>query len=327
MIYSCTIALEWDDDSGDGMRHSTGLGLGLSILLLGTLRAHVLASDTAGSQLGALPAQEPAGSPLAGAVATLAPDLALAEVYQDGVAIDGYLVSEKLDGVRGYWDGRRLITRGGLILRAPGWFVADFPALPLDGELWMGRGTFARLSGTIRRFEPDEAAWREIRFMLFDLPDHPGDFATRLAVMRGLVAASPSPFIGLVEQTPVTDRASLMARLEQVVAAGGEGLMLHRRDAEYRAGRSSDRLKLKPYHEGEARVIAHLPGRGRHAGRLGALLVEEPDGTRFRLGTGFTDLERESPPALGSRVSFKHHGRTVHGRPRFASFLRLAETL
>lgn len=138
---------------------------------------------------------------------------------------------------------------------------------------------------------------------------------------------SPSPFLCRVEQFRLANHDGLMRLLEQVTAAGGEGLMLHRRDAHYRSGRSADRLKVKAYEEGEARVIAHLPGRGRHLGRLGALLVEEPDGIRFRLGTGFSDAERSQPPPIGSIVTFKHHGRTAHGRPRFASFLRLGDRL
>lgn len=254
------------------------------------------------------------------------PALALAEVYSPGVDLTDYLVSEKLDGVRGYWDGRRLVTRGGLVVQAPDWFTAGFPTFELDGELWMGRGTFAELSGTVRRLEPDQAAWRRVRYMLFDLPGHPGDFETRLGALRDLVAASPNPVLVLVEQTRVDDHDTLMAMLDQVVAGGGEGLMLHRRDAPYRVGRTTDLLKVKPYLESDALVIAHLPGRGRHQGRMGSLLVEEADGVRFRLGTGFSDADREVPPPIGSRVNFKYHGRTINGLPRFASFLRRAET-
>ena len=129
----------------------------------------------------------------------------------------------------------------------------------------------------------------------------------------------------LVDQFRVADHAELMARLEAVVAAGGEGLMLHHEDAPYRAGRSDDLLKVKPYLDAEARVIAHLPGQGRYAGLMGALLVEESSGRRFRLGNGFSDEERRSPPPIGSLVTFKYQGRTRHGLPRFASFLRVRE--
>ncbi|HSO83213.1 DNA ligase [Thiocapsa sp.] len=307
------------------MLRLSSLRFGLLLLLLDMLRGHAGATTEGAIAAGNVSstsratASESSTTPL--------PGLALGEVYRPGVDLDHYLVSEKLDGVRGYWNGRSLITRGGMPIAAPAWFTSDFPAVALDGELWMGRGTFALLSGTVRRSEPDEDAWRRVRYRVFDLPDYPGDFETRLSALRALLATSPSPFLDLVEQTRVADHDALMVALEQVVAAGGEGLMLHRRDSLYRIGRSADLLKVKPYLEADARVIAHLPGRGRHEGRLGALVVEEADGTRFRLGTGFSDVERDDPPPVGSVVNFKYHGRTVNGLPRFASFLRRVETL
>lgn len=311
------------------MPHGTRLRFGLSLLLLVSVvpRGHAGVPDEESGAVAAVPAASLDSAGLSSTTTEALPDLALAEVYRPGLDLADYLVSEKLDGVRGYWNGRRLITRGGLPIKAPVWFTSGFPAVALDGELWMGRGTFAVLSGTVRRSEPDEDAWRRVRYMVFDLPDHPGEFETRLTALRALIAATPSPFIGLVEQNRVADHDALMAVLSQVVAAGGEGLMLHRRDSAYRIGRSADLLKVKPYQEADARVIAHLPGRGRHEGRLGSLLVEETDGTRFRLGTGFSDAERDAPPPVGSVVNFKYHGRTTNGLPRFASFLRRVEAL
>jgi len=258
------------------------------------------------------------------------PDLPLAEVYVPG-AIDlrDYWVSEKLDGVRAYWDGERLFSRGGHLIRAPDRFTAAFPPVALDGELWLGRGRFAEMSGLARRHTPRPAAWRGVRYMVFDLP--PGeaatddDFSARLGRLRNLVAEAGSPHLVVVEQSRVADHDALMTRLHAVVADGGEGLMLRRDGARYRGGRSDDLLKVKPYLDAEARVIGHLPGQGKYQGMLGALLVEEADGTRFRLGTGFTDAERAEPPAIGSLVTFKYHGRTKNGLPRFASFLRIRE--
>lgn len=251
------------------------------------------------------------------------PALLLANSYHPGIDLDRYWVSEKLDGVRARWDGERLISRGGRLIPVPAWFLAGFPRTPLDGELWMGRGTCERMSATARRGEPDPVAWGQARFMVFDLPDQEGPFGQRLAALRALLTPSPSPYLVLIEQFRVPDHARLMARLREVVAGGGEGLMLHREDAPYRAGRSDDLLKVKPYLDAEARVVGHLPGKGRFQGMLGALLVEEADGTRFRLGTGFSHAQRRDPPGLGSLITFKYQGRTAKGIPRFASFLRV----
>ena len=256
-----------------------------------------------------------------------APSLLLANVYREGVDLDRYWVSEKLDGVRAYWDGERLLSRKGNPINAPPWFVEHYPRVPLDGELWMGRGAFERLSGAVRRQVPDDAQWRGIRFMVFDLPSSPGTFDRRLQRLREMFETIASPYLALVEQFRVADRAELMETLDRVVAGGGEGLMLHKGSSLYTAGRGDDLLKLKAHEDAEAVVVGHLPGKGRLTGMLGALLVETPEGLRFRLGTGFSDEERRNPPPLGATVTYKYYGRTRNGVPRFASFLRIRDEI
>ncbi|OEY65820.1 DNA ligase [Marinobacter sp. X15-166B] len=251
------------------------------------------------------------------------PPLLLAKVYAEQTSLDGYWISEKLDGVRAYWDGKRLWSRQGHIYAAPPWFTAGFPREPLDGELWMGRGTFARLSAAVRRYRPDETEWRQIRYQVFDLPHSGLPFSARLQRLRQLVGDSPSRFIGLVEQTPATNHAELMERLDKVLAKGGEGLMLHHGDSLYRAGRSDRLLKVKRYQDAEAVVVGHTEGKGKYAGMLGALVVQLPDRRRLRIGTGFSDAQRRSPPAIGATITYQYIGLTASGLPRFASFLRV----
>lgn len=251
------------------------------------------------------------------------PAFMLARVYQPEVDVSIYWVSEKLDGVRAHWDGRRLIMRGGSTIQAPAWFTAGFPPVPLDGELWAGRGTFEEVSGTVRRQQPDEAAWRRVRYMVFDMPDPELTFDLRLDALRALLDGADNPHIQVVKQFRLEDHAALMDTLEQVAAAGGEGLMLHRAEARHRAGRSDDLLKLKPYLDAEARVVGHLPGKGKYTGMLGALQVQTGDGRRFAIGTGLSDAQRLDPPPVGSIVTYQYQGLTSNGIPRFASFLRV----
>ena len=251
------------------------------------------------------------------------PPLMLASLYRPGIALDAYWLSEKYDGLRAYWDGTRMRTRGGDTVAAPAWFTAGWPTEPMDGELWAGRGRFEEALSTVRQQTPDEESWRRIRFMVFDLPAHPGTFTDRIAAYHGVVSRIDQPWVRAVLQERVPSHAVLMARLDRLVRDGGEGLMLHRGDAPYRALRSDDLLKVKTHQDDEARVIAHLPGQGRHTGRLGALLVETPAGLRFRLGTGFTDNQRERPPAVGEWVTYRFRGLNASGTPRFASFLRV----
>ncbi|WP_354401791.1 DNA ligase [Variovorax sp. OAS795] len=251
------------------------------------------------------------------------PALMLAEAYRPGMALADYWVSEKYDGVRGYWDGTRLWTRGGEPVMAPAWFTARLPKQPLDGELWAGRGQFALAVATVRSQTPNDTAWHSMRFMVFDLPGHGGEFTARLAALRKLLPITDAPWVVAVPQERATTPAELQALLDKTVKMGGEGLMLHRGGSLYRAERTSDLLKVKLHEDAEARVVGHVPGKGRHGGRLGALLVETPEGKRFKLGTGLTDAEREDPPALGSWVTYRFDGTHPGGLPRFARFVRV----
>ena len=268
-----------------------------------------------------------AAFPALPALAADAPALLLAQVYRPGLPLQDYWVSEKYDGVRGFWDGRTLRTRGGETVQAPAWFTAGWPEVPMDGELWAGRGRFSHAQSTTRQQQPGDVAWRQIRFMVFDLPGDKGTFDQRLPALNALVESLGQPWVQAVPQRRVANDAALQALLHRTVRAGGEGLMLHRGASLYRAGRSDDLIKVKTHEDTEARVIAHLPGKGRHAGRMGALLVEMPSGQRFRLGAGFSDADRERPPPVGSWVTYRFRGTHNGGLPRFASFVREREDM
>lgn len=256
------------------------------------------------------------------------PPLQLAREARDDVDPAGYLVSEKLDGVRAWWDGERLRFRSGLPVMAPRWFTTHLPALPLDGELWLGRGRFEELSGLVRRQAAQDDPWREMRYVVFDLRDeggHLGPFERRVELLRRAALQAAHAPLQIAPQRAGLDRAALRRWLHEVVQGGGEGLVLHRADAAWRAGRTDALLKLKPVHDAEAVVVGHVAGQGRHQGRLGALHVRTTDGVEFLIGTGFTDRQREQPPAVGSTVVFTHRGMTNGGVPRFASFLRVRD--
>lgn len=252
-------------------------------------------------------------------------DAMLATPWQSTLNPADYLVSEKLDGVRALWDGRTLRFRSGRPIAAPSWFAAGLPAVALDGELWAGRRSFERLSGTVRKESPVDAEWRTLRYMVFDLPRDVRPFALRARHIPELTAAAARPWLHALAQSTVPDGAALQARLNDVVAAGGEGLVLHRSDGLWTAGRSDALRKLKPLPDEEGTVLAQLPGHGKYQGRMGALLLQTPQGQRFALGTGFSDAVRAEPPAVGSVVTYRYRDRTASGLPRFASFVRVRD--
>ena len=255
------------------------------------------------------------------------PKLMLANSYHEDINVTDYWVSEKLDGVRAYWNGTQLISRQGNVFAAPDWFTADFPKIPLDGELWMGRGTFETLSGAVRKTTPVDSEWRAIRLMVFDMPEQAGDFNQRLETLRRMFAQKHSPYITLVAQEKLPSQKALMARLDEVVNAGGEGLMLHLGSAPYRGVRSDDLLKLKRFEDAEATVLAHIAGTGKYQGAMGALLVQTSAGVQFKIGTGFSDAQRKNPPPIGSQITYRYRSITNKGVPRFASFMRVREPM
>lgn len=252
------------------------------------------------------------------------PPMALA-VEDDG-SLDpaGFLASEKLDGVRAFWDGRRLRSRHGLVFDAPADFLAALPPdAALDGELWLGRGRFEAVAGLVRRLRSAPGAWRDVRYVVFEQPHGSGTFAERAARLQALAARHGGP-LAAAAQAPVADRAALAARLAAVVADGGEGLVLHRADAPFVAGRTPHLVKVKPQHDDEATVTGHRAGTGRLAERTGALEVVDDAGRRFRVGSGLDDRARASPPAVGTRIAYRHRGRTAGGLPRFPTYWRPA---
>jgi DNA ligase 1 len=254
------------------------------------------------------------------------PGVLLAQDYTPGTDPRAYLVSEKLDGVRALWDGKALRFRGGGVIAAPAWFIAKLPATPLDGELWLSRGKFDALSGIVRQTQPEDAQWQRVSYQVFELPAGSGRFDERSQQLRNLVQQTNWPQLQWVAQFKVADAAALQARLKQVVAQGGEGLMLHRADAPVTVGRSAVLLKLKPISDAEATVVAHLPGKGKYAGQLGALKVQSSEGLVFNIGTGLTDAQRQNPPPVGSTITYTYRDKTPSGKPRFASFLRMHST-
>lgn len=259
------------------------------------------------------------------AAAASPPAIVLAKVLDPSVDPADYFVSEKFDGVRAIWDGEVLRFRSGNVVNAPAWFIAKLPKQSLDGELWLAREKFEVLSGYVRKTDPVDEEWRQIKYQIFELPGAPGRFEERYARIQAIVKQAAWPQLVAVQQFRVSDRAELKRKFDGVVKAGGEGLMLHRADALYVTGRSDALLKLKPLDDTEAIVVEHIPGKGKYAGMLGALRVEAPDGKRFTIGTGFTDAVRRDPPPVGSTITYTYRGLTRTGVPRFASYWRVRE--
>lgn len=252
--------------------------------------------------------------------AAAGPPLLLAETWDTTMDLAEWWMSEKLDGVRAYWDGTQFLSRLGNRYHAPDWFVAGLPKVPLDGELWLDRKKFQRTVSIARRQDKSEH-WKELRFLVFDAPSCSGKFETRLEYVADCLNSRNLEFARMHEQRRCQSLAHLREELAAVEALGGEGLMLRQPGSMYEVGRSLTLLKIKSFRDAEATVLEHQPGKGKHKGRLGALLLQMADGTRFSVGTGFSDAERDAPPPIGSTITFRYQELSDGGVPRFPSYV------
>ncbi len=257
---------------------------------------------------------------------TAGPPLLLAERWDNAADLSGWWMSEKLDGVRAYWDGKQFVSRLGNLFLAPDWFLEGFPEIPLDGELWIDRKRFQRTVSIVRRQDRSDL-WSEVRFVVFDAPACGGPFETRMEFLADAFASRPPTFARVHEHARCTGMEHLREELARVEGLGGEGLMLRQPESPYEIGRSWTLLKVKSFQDAEAVVIGHQPGAGRHKGRLGALLVQLADGTRFSVGTGFSDAERGAPPPVGSTITFRYQELSEGGVPRFPSYVGVRRDL
>jgi len=248
------------------------------------------------------------------------PPLLLAETWDNATDLTDWWLSEKLDGVRAYWNGKQFLSRQGNQYHAPEWFIEGLPTVPLDGELWIDRKKFQRTVSIVRRQDKSDL-WKEVRFLVFDAPAAAGGFEDRLACVQEALARRAAQFARQHAHERCRSLEALRAELRRIEALGGEGLMLRQPGSQYVAGRSTTLLKVKTFLDAEATVIGHQAGAGRHKGRMGALLVRLPDGTEFAIGTGFSDRERESPPAVGATVTFRYQELSEAGVPRFPSWV------
>lgn len=231
-------------------------------------------------------------------------------------------MSEKLDGVRAYWDGKNLISRGGKIINAPQWFTQNFPSFELDGELWTKRNDFETIVSIVRDKTPQEG-WKEIKYYLFEVPNAKGDLMMRLAKAKPYESA----ILHILPQIKVKNKAHLEQFLARLEAKRGEGVVVRDAEGDYINHRTSKALKVKTFHDAECEVIGYTEGKGKYTTKVGALRCKMDNGVIFKIGTGLSDALRADPPAIGTKITFKYQALTQYGKPRFPVFLRVRKRL
>ncbi|WP_250325041.1 DNA ligase [Campylobacter lari] len=266
-------------------------------------------------------------------------DVLLFKVYDEktfkDVNLSHYLMSEKLDGVRGLWSGKSMQTRAGNTIKLPSFFTKNFPKFELDGELWIKRASFEEISSLIRQENPDEKLWQKVSYNVFDVPNaceefklNPCTLEARLEVLKKYLAKNPNDFIKIIPQTHIKDKNHLEQFYQDIISHKGEGVIIRLNNAPYEKKRSNNAFKLKPFDDTECIVKKYFEGKGKFEGKMGSLLCEaviEDKKVSFKIGSGFKESDRLNPPPVGAIITFKYNGLTKNGKPKFASFLRVHE--
>lgn len=268
-----------------------------------------------------------------------------------------------------------LWSRKGKPLMAPSWFTETLPKHPLDGELFIGRGQFQKTVSVVRKLDPVEDEWRKIKYYVFDIPSYQmvykvgeindgynkwinacppelkqGSYFTprRFNDVYKQLQAVQADHLKVLDQKQLdssTPRAEdqLMSMMKEVMAVGGEGVMLRRPHSIWQPHRSEDLAKVKELDTCTAKIVGFCYGTGKLTGMFGAVIVEWR-GKQFQIGGGFTDRERtllrEYEPMAsrnpggttavavaenftpGQMINFEYNGVTDKGIPRFPRYRR-----
>lgn len=240
----------------------------------------------------------------------------------DDQNISGWYMSEKLDGIRGYWDGEKLYSKNKKEIIVPRSFTKNFPPFELDGELWSQRDDFEFIQSTVLDKIPSKS-WANITYNIFEVPHSKGDFRTRLEKAKQWFEKYPNENVNIIKQTLCKDEEELLKYLDKIVDLKGEGIIVKDPSLPYHTGRSPYILKVKKAYDMEGEVIGINYRNGVKI--LKSLIVKLSNGVVFNLGGGFSDKQRKKPPKIGEIVTFKYYGFTKNGKPKFTSFLRVRD--
>ncbi|EQB34619.1 hypothetical protein M947_10505 [Sulfurimonas hongkongensis] len=244
------------------------------------------------------------------------PKLFLLNVYKKDINVTSWYMSEKLDGIRAYWDGKRLLSRAGNDFNAPSFFTKDFPSHKLDGELWSKREDFSNINSIVST-QNDKARWSELTYNIFEVPNAKGGLLKRLGLVK------ESKYLRLIKQIEVRNNKHLEEYLKELEIKGAEGLVVRDGSLDYYTQRNNSALKVKSSNDAECEVVSYTKGRGKYRDMLGSLICKMQDDKIIKIGSGLSDVQRANPPKIGAIITFKYYGLTSKSNPRFPIFLRI----
>lgn len=232
-----------------------------------------------------------------------------------------FVYSEKLDGVRAFWDGKNLYSKGGKLLTPPSFFTQNFPPFAIEGELWSKRGDFENIVSILKSTKKKEK-WRELKFYIFEVPNQQGGILKRLEVLEAYLASQPAPFISIIPQLPLNTLQALQDALSAITQVGGEGVVVREKDAPYYTGRNKKAMKLKLYEDRECKITSYVQGKGKFENLVGSIICLDGD-VEFKIGSGMSEDFRKNPPKVGTIITYKYFGLNKNKLPKFPVFLRI----
>ncbi len=250
------------------------------------------------------------------------------EFEPDKQSVEGWHLSEKLDGIRAFWSSkhRGLYTRNGKSINAPKWFIEKFPqSIDMDGELWIGRGSlnFNKVSGIARKHVPLDSDWQHVKYLVFDIPDSMTEYEERVNKYTSMIEEIAVDWLRAVEIYKALSNDHVFEELVKIEKMGGEGLMLRKPGSKYEPKRSNTLLKVKSFHDEEGTLIGYSDGTGKYIGMVGALILKLKNGIEVNVGTGLNDEIRKFPPPIGSLIKYKFFEKGANGAPRFPVFIEV----
>lgn len=245
----------------------------------------------------------------------------------DGRDLAGWVMSEKFDGVRAIWDGKKLKSRQGKEFCAPKSFISQLPPFGIDGELWAGYGSFEKSASITARCDED---WGELEFLVFDAPEASGDLSARLAGLKDFLAKNQGSQIKIIEQIKIKNTKEAFEYLDKITAKGGEGVVVRDPSAPYKNGRQDSIMKLKKFYDAECEVESIKPRKDDNSVVGSVLCKDGSSKTAFKIGSGFGPLkicqkasgDEQNCLKTGDIITYKYQNLTKNGKPRFAIFLR-----
>ena len=226
-------------------------------------------------------------------------------------------MSEKLDGIRAYSNGKVLLSRSGKVIHTPTYFTNNFPPFEIDGELWTKRGDFENISSIVRKNSPTKE-WQEISYHIFEVPNAKGNLFERLDKVKPY----KSKILKIIKQKTIKDKAELKSFLKEIEDKNGEGIVVRNPKAPYINHRTNQALKVKSFKDSECEVLGYTNGKGKFKGLVGAIICKLSNGIEFKVGSGLTLKDRQNPPKIGTMITFKYQNLTKYKKPRFPVFLR-----